>query len=341
MKLPNGYGSVTKMSGSRRKPYIVRKTLGWVYDEAADRMRQNTVIIGYAKTKKEGLQMLAEYNQHPYDVDRTKTTFAALWEEFVDHKFKDDRKSHTFRTYQSAFHNCSALHDRKFVELRQPDLQKVIDTNGKAKSTNQMIKTLYNQMYKYAMMHDIVTTDYARFVSVRGEDGDSGTPFTMEQLHSFWEDADNPDTQIVLMMIYSSFRIGELCVADIDIENGMLNGGEKTIASRKRRAPIHEATLEFWKKFDQASFDPDKWRSSRFYRLTDRLGCFYDLEGRKHTPHDCRHTFSWLADKYKMDETCKHLLMGHKLKGDTEQTVYRHRTTDELRDALRLIPAPI
>ncbi|MBR1629241.1 MAG: hypothetical protein IJ679_08270 [Lachnospiraceae bacterium] len=39
------------------------------------------------------------------------------------------------------------------------------------------------------------------------------------------------------MMIYSSFRIGDLCVADIDIENGMLNGGEKTIASRKRRAP--------------------------------------------------------------------------------------------------------
>lgn len=29
MRLPNGYGSVVKMSGKRRKPYMVRKTIGW------------------------------------------------------------------------------------------------------------------------------------------------------------------------------------------------------------------------------------------------------------------------------------------------------------------------
>ena len=34
MKLPNGYGSVVKLSGKRRKPYQVRKTAGWHYDKA-------------------------------------------------------------------------------------------------------------------------------------------------------------------------------------------------------------------------------------------------------------------------------------------------------------------
>ena len=29
MKNPNGYGSVTKLSGNRRKPFWVRKTVGW------------------------------------------------------------------------------------------------------------------------------------------------------------------------------------------------------------------------------------------------------------------------------------------------------------------------
>ena len=33
MKLPNGYGSVVKMSGKRRKPYMVRKTIGWHLDK--------------------------------------------------------------------------------------------------------------------------------------------------------------------------------------------------------------------------------------------------------------------------------------------------------------------
>ena len=32
MKLPNGYGSIYKLSGKRRKPWIVRKTVGWKID---------------------------------------------------------------------------------------------------------------------------------------------------------------------------------------------------------------------------------------------------------------------------------------------------------------------
>lgn len=51
------------MSGKRRKPYIVKKTAGWEYDEQKDKMIQKYIIIGYATTKAEGMQMLAEYNQ--------------------------------------------------------------------------------------------------------------------------------------------------------------------------------------------------------------------------------------------------------------------------------------
>ena len=29
MKNPNGYGSVVKLSGNRRKPFCARKTSGW------------------------------------------------------------------------------------------------------------------------------------------------------------------------------------------------------------------------------------------------------------------------------------------------------------------------
>jgi len=29
MRLPNGYGSVAKLSGNRRNPYVVRKTTGF------------------------------------------------------------------------------------------------------------------------------------------------------------------------------------------------------------------------------------------------------------------------------------------------------------------------
>lgn len=65
MRLPNGYGGVTKLSGRRRKPYMVRKTIGWHIDEKTDKKVQDYVVIGYAATKSEALQMLADYKKIP------------------------------------------------------------------------------------------------------------------------------------------------------------------------------------------------------------------------------------------------------------------------------------
>lgn len=60
MKLPNGYGSVTKMSGRRRNPWVSRKTDGYELDPEKGTKKQKYIIIGYAPTKAEGLKMLAD-----------------------------------------------------------------------------------------------------------------------------------------------------------------------------------------------------------------------------------------------------------------------------------------
>ena len=72
MKLPNGYGSVTKLSGNRRKPYLARVTLGWITDEQTGKTVQNRVPLGTFKTKKEALQALAEYGANPYDIQKCR-----------------------------------------------------------------------------------------------------------------------------------------------------------------------------------------------------------------------------------------------------------------------------
>ena len=63
------------MSGKRRRPYAVRKTVGWHYDPVKDRQVQEQITIGYAATMAEGLQMLAEYNNNPFDINASKVTF--------------------------------------------------------------------------------------------------------------------------------------------------------------------------------------------------------------------------------------------------------------------------
>ena len=54
MKNPNGYGSVVKLSGNRRKPYAVRKTAGW-----NEKGHPIYINIGYFSTREEGLIALA------------------------------------------------------------------------------------------------------------------------------------------------------------------------------------------------------------------------------------------------------------------------------------------
>ena len=51
MKLPNGYGSVTKMGGNRRKPWGARITLGYSIDETTGKMKTHYKYIGYTRKK--------------------------------------------------------------------------------------------------------------------------------------------------------------------------------------------------------------------------------------------------------------------------------------------------
>lgn len=84
MKLPNGFGSVYKLSGNRRKPYRAIVTERWQIDTETGKWKQKRKTIGYYESKKEALQALADYNKSPYDVDASKVTCtAAFWNLFI------------------------------------------------------------------------------------------------------------------------------------------------------------------------------------------------------------------------------------------------------------------
>lgn len=57
-----------------------KKTVGWHWDEAKQKQVQEQITIGYAATRAEGLQMLAEYNNNPFDVKASKATFQEVYE---------------------------------------------------------------------------------------------------------------------------------------------------------------------------------------------------------------------------------------------------------------------
>lgn len=54
---------------------MVRKTTGYRIDPVKEKKIAEYIIIGYARTKSEGLEMLADYNHNPYDTKAAKMTF--------------------------------------------------------------------------------------------------------------------------------------------------------------------------------------------------------------------------------------------------------------------------
>ena len=162
MRLANGIGTVYKLSGNRRNPYIVRKTTGWDIDEESGKAKQKYITIGYAPTRAKGLEMLMDYNKHPFDVESSKITFAEIFGKWSAEKFPTISDSNV-KGYNASYNCCSAIHDRVFKDLKLTDLQGVIDTCSKNYPTLRKLKVLLSQI---AMKYEFCNKDYSQYVDI-------------------------------------------------------------------------------------------------------------------------------------------------------------------------------
>jgi hypothetical protein len=55
MRLPNGFGNVSKLSGKRRNPWRARKTVGGTMDEKTKKAKQVYVTIGDYPSRQQAL----------------------------------------------------------------------------------------------------------------------------------------------------------------------------------------------------------------------------------------------------------------------------------------------
>ena len=116
MKLPNGYGSISKMSGKRRNPFRVRITVGWAIE--GEKVIQKFKTVGYYKTKQEALDALAEYNKSPYDLDTKALTFEDVYRVWSENYFSSLKSISSERTIKSAYGYSSGLYKMKMRDIR-------------------------------------------------------------------------------------------------------------------------------------------------------------------------------------------------------------------------------
>ncbi len=351
MKLPNGYGSVVKLSGNRRNPYLIRKTNGWHFDKEKNRQVQEFIIIGYAPTRAEGLQILADYNKNPYDTRAAKMTFREVYEEWSVRKYPTVSASN-IKGYTAAFKTCTALYHKVFRDLKLTDLQMVVDTCGKNYPTLKKIKVLFNQLYAFAIKNDICGKNYSDFVDVlqykeRNPNKFDRNKFEREEVELIWKQKENKYYQVVLMLLYNGVRISEFL--DLKKENVHLEEQYFDVINSKtengiRKVPIADKVLPFYKEwfeeYPNSEYLICAEGGKHFKYRNYYVGYFRPLMEQlqmPHTPHCCRHTCISMLAEAGVDQTVIKKIVGHSGAMTLTEKVYTHFDVKELVNAINRI----
>lgn len=365
MKLPNGYGSVHKLTDrKRRKPWRARITTGYVYDEANDKQVRQYKILGYYETKQQALQALASYNTNPYDLDVDKITFAECYAKWTEEYFKRITPS-AIRCIESPYKYCSSLYNIRMRDIRVFHLKEcmnnayIIPETGKDKGTKRFatsgvksrMKSMFNLLFDYALEHEIVSSNYARnfnldndIIEENAKNKKEKIPFTNDEIKVLWDDIEYGFTDMILIQIYSGWRPQELCIIkldDVDLKNDTMKGGLKTEAGKERIVPIHplikhliekrcEEAIKLNSEYLFNDMNSQTGINMTYDKYRKRFEKVMKKHNMNHSPHESRHTFITIGKSNKMDEYILKIIVGHSISDITEK-VYTHRLIEQIK----------
>ncbi len=346
MKLPNKYGIIEKLSGNRRKPYRVRKTVGW--DENGKQIRKT---LGYYETRTKALQELALFNEKPYDIDIKKITVDELHKKWQDEKYPKIAYK-TQQVYNMCWNYCQDIKDEAFVDIRLQHLQNIVDGMGSKWSAKKAFKILWHQMYDFALKNDMDVRKYSEYIDI----GKKTTkleriPFEEDEIDKMWENVDRMDfIDTMLILIYTGMRVGELLdikIENVHLEDKYMVGGSKTEAGKDRIIPFHERIIPLIKRwYDKAIEVGSEYLIFNYEYKQMKYWNYYhekwekiieQLEfNKEHKPHDTRHTFSTRMDRTPANKLCTKRILGHASKDITDK-VYTHKDIEDLLEAVNYL----
>lgn len=327
LKRANGLGSVYKLQERRRKPWAVAKS---------------GTFIGCYATKTEALEALEKLSGVNIS-EQYNMTFAQVFEKWKAEHYREIGTAGV-EAYDNSYRIAASLHDKKFRSLRTSDFQAVIDENSKrSRSTLSKYKQLFTQMSNWAVREEIISTNFARFVKLPDEGGKKEKEiFTAEEINKLEQDSSDA-ARIILMLIYTGMRIGELFSLPLkDYHGTYVVGGEKTKAGRNRVIPIMMPGMPHFEHFAQIADgelllsgytgqrDAHNFRNRDYYKTLAALGI------PKRTPHTTRHTFASVAMKAGVKPEYLQKVLGHS-KYQTTADTYIHSNVDELVAAIQSI----
>lgn len=341
MRNPNGYGSVIKLSGKRRRPYCVRVTAGW-----SDDGKQLFRNIGYYATAMEANIALADFHKNPYSLDASKVTFADMYKTLTSSGSFQKLSKSSHIGYNAAFKTCAELHDMRMVDIKKSHMQAYLDDDDIGHGSKRKLVVLFKALFSLAAENDIVTKEYSDYLQLPvNTESKSKIPFTSAEIDTLFENYDRMKyIDVILIMIFTGLRVGELLeikCENVNLDERFMIGGNKTAASKNRLIPINYKILPFVKSWLELGGDylikaanGDKMSYWNFYE--DYWKNIMEKLGMVHTPHETRHTCATLLNNAGANKVSIQRILGHASKDITDK-VYTHKDKEQLLIAIDLI----
>lgn len=326
MKLPNGYGSVYKLSGNRRRPWAARKTVGY-----NDRRQPQYIFIGYYRTRGEALQGLAEYNGYNVEGNPSETSLRSVYSAIEDALTEQ---------YTLVWKFLAPIHDIPLRDLTLKRVQAVFDRCEKPHGTQVSMKGLLSKCYSYAVRNELVRpekSEIVKWIVVTPQKVRTipRSVFTDKEIKSLWKlYKTNVYASIPLILIHTGMRVDELLSMRSEDVTDVFRVRQAKTAAGVREIPVIEKIkplVDFWK----GKGTPYLITSRRGFPMSYQslLNNYWSGLTKNHRTHDCRHTCATRLAEAGIDSRIVNAIIGHA--GDSlAESVYTHISIEAKREAL-------
>lgn len=342
MRLPNGYGQISKIKNQRlRNPYRVR--IAAARDPITRRPIRYTTI-GYYHTMAEAQSALAQYHIKPFNTSKPML-LREVYEEWRRRTLAEQEiAERSFKQYESVYKHIS-LKDIYIGEIRPSNIRDNLTDPELPVYAPRLLLILYNFIFRYAVQEGYTDINIAQQVKlpkvskVRAQEAKKPkSAFTPEELRKISElVGKNKAADVLFYSCLSGWRPSEVCSLSPESVNfamRFVNGGLKTEAGKNRAVPIHPDAEEILRRYCR---NKDMFGYKYKSYLEDFNMLMYDLGIEGHTPHDARRTFITLAKLSGMDEYALKMIVGHAI-SDLTESVYTDRPLEWLIDEMSKIP---
>lgn len=328
-KRGNGQGSVYKMKNGK---WRAEWTLGYKADGTRISKRK-----GGFQTKKDALQFLEGQRNNPvYEAIQFQEVYNLIKRD-IEGLSKDKQ-----RAYDIAYRRLRPLWFRPMLEIRLPEMQRLIDQIPCDFYPKRDVKALLRKIFRYSLANDWVAKDYAAYIKLPRCPTPIKKTYTDIDIALMWKNYQASETESMdrlmlssaLIMIYTGMRPGELLSAkktNVNIYDRYMTCGIKTETGKNRRIPIAKKIIpvvtELLKNNNIKLVPMQKHKFYQEYSAAMKRFGISDL-----TPGCCRHTFNTNMARAGIQPAIIQKASGHK----SYQTTlgYTHIQIDDILSAV-------